>query len=406
MRVLQISECFPTKYKPQTGEFIFKHVSALSKLCDVKLIAPLRYVPPREALSEGYSGVSKWLKQIKDTEGMSDGKLSVEYMNYISLPRPTFETIDEKLIKKLFRKKLYDRIESFSPDVLYCHWLRPWAGIAASISKELGIPFVIDHHEDLPTLKNLFPKDYDNFLKTFLLADRIIVHSNENRNDLKKEITSLHNIDLIYLGQSFRILEKDKEFSNDTIRLICVSHLHEPRKNIDVLLRAIALLTDKLKFSMRVIGDGPLKNDYETLCRTLNLSDVVKFEGSLHQNRIEQLLDDSDMFILPSFPEAFGIVFAEALARGIPVVTCKGNGGGEELRLLGYPSVLAEPLSSDDLSGKILALAQNAEAMNEMSYTGRKIAGENFTWERNAAQTFDLMNSFLYQFHVKGNVRN
>ena len=406
MRVLQISECFPTKYKPQTGEFILKHVSALSKLCEVKLIAPLRFVPPREALLAGYSGVRKWLSQINETEGMSDGQLSLEYMNYISLPRPTFEAIDEKLINTLFRKKLYDLIKAFSPDVLYCHWLRPWAGIAASISKELGIPFVIDHHEDLPTLKKLFPNDYRNFINTFSLADRVIVHSNENRNDLQKEIASLNNIELIYLGQSFEILEKDKAFSNETIRLICVSHLHEPRKNIDVLLKALALLSDKSKFIMRIIGDGPLKTDYEKLCRALNLSDFVKFEGSLHQNKIKQLLDDSDIFILPSFPEAFGIVFAEAIARGVPVVTCKGNGGGEELLLLGYPSVLADPMSADDLSEKILALANNIEAKNEMSSKGRKIAEENFTWERNAVQTFDLMTELLNQFHNRGNVRN
>lgn len=104
MKLLQISECFPTKYKPQTGEFILKHVSALSKLCEVKLIAPLRFIPPREALLAGYSGVRKWLSQINETEGMSDGQLSVEYMNYISLPRPIFEAIDEKLINTLFRK--------------------------------------------------------------------------------------------------------------------------------------------------------------------------------------------------------------------------------------------------------------------------------------------------------------
>ncbi|MBK6506707.1 MAG: glycosyltransferase family 4 protein [Ignavibacteria bacterium] len=406
MRVLQISECFPTKYKPQTGEFILKHVSALSKLCEVKLIAPLRFIPPREALLAGYSGVRKWLSQINETEGMSDGQLSVEYMNYISLPRPIFEAIDEKLINTLFRKKLFDLIKAFSPDILYCHWLRPWAGIAASISKELGIPFVIDHHEDLPTMKILFPNDYSNFLNTFLLADMIILHSNENRTDLQNEIASLNNIELIYLGQSFEIFENDKEFSNDNIKLICVSHLHEPRKNIDVLLKALALLSDKLKFSMRIIGDGPLKSDYEKLCLTLNLSGVVTFEGSLPQDKIKQLLDDSDMFILPSFPEAFGIVFAEALARGVPVVTCKGNGGGEELRLLGYPSVLAEPLSADDLSKKILALANNIEAKNEMSYKGRKIARENFTWERNALQTFDMMTELLNQFHNRGNVRN
>lgn len=406
LKVLQISECFPTEYKPQTGEFILRHVTALSKFCRVKLIAPLRFVPPREALATGFSGVKKWLRQIKKTEGFSEGNLNVEYMNYFSLPRPAFEAIDESLINTLFRKKLIEKVKEFAPDVLYCHWLRPWARIAGTIAKELHIPFVIDHHEDLPTLKKLFPNDYNNFLDTFLLADKIIVHSNENKNDLISEIASLNNIELIYLGQSFDISETERSFKYAPKKLICVSHLHEPRKNIDVLIKALAQLRSKEDYSLQIIGDGPLRKYYEELATTHELNGIVKFAGNRSQDEIRDSLDESDIFVLPSYPEAFGIVFAEALARGVPVITCKGNGGGEELRLLGYPSVPAEPLSVDDLSVKIHALSKEIDLMKEMSAVGKQIVRDNFTWERNGLKTFESINELINRFTGRDIVRN
>jgi len=372
----------------------------------VKVIVPLRFVPPREAISSGVNGLFNWFKQNKNTAGYKSGRLSVEYMNYISLPRPRFELIDESIITTLFRQKLKDKIISFSPDIIYCHWLRPWAAVAAGISEELGLPFIIDHHEDLPTLKKLFPKDYEKFLKPILNANRVIVHSTANLTELINEIPLLSNIELVYLGQSFDIAVEDKTFSNDFVRFVCVSHLHEERKNIDILIKALSLINSKLNFNLNILGDGPLKDRYISLVNELGLADKIIFEGSKTQEEIRASLDEADIFILPSFPEAFGIVFIEALARGLPVITCKGNGGGEELKNLSYPSVLAEPLSAEDLSDKILNLAGDVEQMKLMSAKGKELVKANFTHESNACRTIEVIAETKSQFQREKIVRD
>ena len=406
VRIVQISECFPTNYKPLAGEFILKHAEHLSNKCNVKVVVPLRFVPPREAISSGVKGLLNWLKKIKKNDGYSHAQLTVDYMNYVSLPRPRFESIDENIIDTFFRQKLKDKIKSFGPDLIYCHWLRPWAGIAADISEELGLPFIIDHHEDLPTLKKLFPNNYEKFLKPMMKADKIIVHSTENLHDLKNEFPSLNNIKLVYLGQSFDIADGEKSFRSEPICLVCVSHLHEERKNIDILLRALSLIKDKLKFILNILGDGPLRNKYVSLSSELGLDDRIFFKGAKTQDEIKASLDASDIFILPSFPEAFGIVFTEALSRGLPVITCKGNGGGEELRLLGYPSVLAEPISPEDLSQKILSLANNLEQMNSMSSKGKEIVKSHFTYESNASRTIEVITETIDSIRLENNVRD
>jgi glycosyltransferase involved in cell wall biosynthesis len=363
-------------------------------------------VPPRDALSNGTAGLMNWFTKTKDTSGYEDGNLNVEFMNYFSLPRPLFESIDEKLISGLFKKKLKNLVIEFNPDLIYCHWLRPWAGICADIAKELDLPFVIDHHEDLPTLKDLFPQHYRQFLEPFQKADRIIVHSSRNMEELKSELPMLENVDLIYLGQSLEVRTESKSFSADCKKLITVSHLYEPRKNIDVLIKALAKIKDRLDFSLRIVGDGSLRGKYEELTASLGLDEKITFTGTYTQDQIRSALDDSDLFILPSYPEAFGIVFAEALARGVPVVTCRGNGGGEELKLLGYPVILAEPHDEDDLAEKILLLTENPDAMNEMSVSGKTIVINNFTWRRNAERTLALMEELAANHKQTKHVRN
>ena len=63
LTVAEISECFPNKFKPVTGEFISQHARALSQFCNVIMIVPLRYVPPKELFSLNpfklFEGISK-----------------------------------------------------------------------------------------------------------------------------------------------------------------------------------------------------------------------------------------------------------------------------------------------------------------------------------------------------------
>ena len=149
------------------------------------MIVPLRYMPGREVMSGDSEGLFKnfnnWLNGIKDTSDYSEGNLNVIYFGYISLPRPFFESAD---------------------DLIYCNWIRPWAPVSAGISKELNIPFVIDHHEDIPTLKKLFPDKASQFLQVFKSADKIIVHSKLNKEQLADEKLTDHEIKVIHLGQN------------------------------------------------------------------------------------------------------------------------------------------------------------------------------------------------------------
>ncbi|MBK8982235.1 MAG: glycosyltransferase family 4 protein [Ignavibacteria bacterium] len=400
--IVEISECFPNKHKPFTGEFIYRHAKALSAYCKVIVIVPLRFIPGRELLSGNpnrlMNNLNNWLQDIRQTSDITEGNLNVIFFGYVSLPRPFFESSDNSFISFFFYNKLKNLITEKKPDLLYCNWIRPWAPIVSDISEEIDVPFVIDHHEDIPTLKELFPEKHSGFLKVFEKADKVVVHSSLNMEQLIAERFSIPEIKVIYLGQNFEVSETEKKINRKIINLICVSHLTERRKNIDTLIRAFSLL-DKNKFNLTIAGDGTLMKEYKELAKELKVSDRIKFTGSLSQEEIGTELENSDIFILPSFPEAFGIVLTEALAKGLPVISCKGNGGAEELQSLGYPGILVKPNDTNELSEAIKKLFSDTELMKAMSKSGKKIVSKYFTWEKNGLNTFKYLEETITEYN-------
>src|SRR5207302_9835111 len=101
----------------------------------------------------------------------------------------------------------------------------------------------------------------------------------------------------------------------------------EPRKQVDVLLRAFARVRNELPDSvLLVVGSGENAGaldqtaNLEHLTIELNLSDNVRFLGRINDQRLLDCYAAADMFALPSSSEAQGIVALEAMASGLPVV--------------------------------------------------------------------------------------
>lgn len=407
MTVVEISECFPNNYKPVTGEFILQHSRSLSQLCRVIVLVPLRLVPPKELFFPNplktISGIYKWFSVLRSTTDFNENNLSVIYFYYVSLPRPAFESVDNRLINFFFYKRIRKILNGYNPDIIYCNWIRPWADLSSKLAKEFNVPFVIDHHEDIPTLKKLFPNSFKNFLDAFKKADVIVAHSTVNKNELSQELNGIQEARIIPLGQNFPIDANQKKFSSGKLKLICVSHLYERRKNIDDLIKALAKIKSKLEFELIIAGEGNLKQEYIQLTSSLGLDNEIIFTGEKSQKEIGALLDASDIFILPSYPEAFGVVLIEALAKGLPVITCRGNGGGEELMLLGYPIILVNRNSPGELADAILDLSKDKNKMLQMSDKGKEIVKNNFTWEKNSEKTFSLLHEISDKFKKKNN---
>ena len=142
------------------------------------------------------------------------------------------------------------------------------------------------------------------------------------------------SVGLVGVGEEFLRLSRAARPADDPVRLLTVCRLSEPRKNVDLVLRAIAGLKDRFRFSYTLIGDGPTRSSLEGLAEELGLGGVVRFSGRVPQGVLMKELSSADLFVLtssklPASHEGFGIAYLEANAAGTPVLAARLAGAIE-----------------------------------------------------------------------------
>lgn len=176
-------------------------------------------------------------------------------------------------------------------------------------------------------------------------------------------------------------------------RIVSVSNLL-PFKGIDDNLRALARIAARrpdLVWTYRIIGDGKQRRELEHLTRALNLADRVRFIGRRPYEDTLREISDADIFSLPSWAEAFGIVYLEAMARMKPVIGCRNNGAADIITDHA-DGLLVPPHSVDDLAQALQGLLEDPDNCERLGLRARRTA-ERFTWDINSRRMLDLLGS-------------
>lgn len=161
------------------------------------------------------------------------------------------------------------------------------------------------------------------------------------------------------------------------LRCLAVARLVE-RKGLGELIRAFAQL-ERGRFELEIVGDGPDDRMLRDLAAGLGLAGEVRFLGSLDRAGVAQRYREADLFTLPSSAEAFGNVFAEALASGLPIVGSTA-GGIPELVEHGTNGLLIPPGNPHALAQAIRYLADDPELRAQMSRRNRAKAEATLEW--------------------------
>ena len=166
-------------------------------------------------------------------------------------------------------------------------------------------------------------------------------------------------------------------------RLITVCRLAEPRKNVDLVLRALARLKDRYRFSYTVVGDGPLRPGLEQLVSELGLREQVRFVGFVENAALRSLLAQSDLFVLTSSisatsHEGFGIAYLEANACGTPVLAARLAGAVEAVEE-GVSGFFVDPPTLESIAA---ALERFFLGQANFDPAACRAFAARFTWER------------------------
>jgi glycosyltransferase involved in cell wall biosynthesis len=168
--------------------------------------------------------------------------------------------------------------------------------------------------------------------------------------------------------------------------ILFVGQIH-PRKNPEGIIKAYHEIKDKLPgvYKLVIVGHGErlYTTVIEKLVRELNLSQDVIFMGYISTDDLIHIYNLASLFLLPSHYENFGIIFLEAMACGVPVITSDISDINE---IVGNAALRVKPTSIPDIAEAILRVLCSTQLQQSMIQAGFERA-KLFSWERCARET-------------------
>ncbi len=165
-------------------------------------------------------------------------------------------------------------------------------------------------------------------------------------------------------------------------------------KGGDILLHAFHEVAQRFsEYRLVMVGDGPLRNEWEALAKSLNIAEKVTFTGPLGRNEVADWMRRAKLFVLPSRSEGLGVVLLEALASGTP---CIGSAVG------GIPDIINNEVGClvgpDDpkiLAESIIDQLINPIKLAELSKAAYEKAQREYDWNQVSWQLIDQYHSIL-----------
>ena len=289
----------------------------------------------------------------------------VSFENYALFENPPYETaLSSRIVDVVKHEKL---------DILHVHYAIPHASaayMAQQILKADGIfiPFITTLHGTDITLVG---KDHSflpvvNFsinnsngisaVSESLTADTL------SNFQIQKEIKVIPNfIDFQRFSKKERNHFRKLVANDDEKILIHISNFRKVKRVEDVA-RMFELVLKKIPAKLLMVGDGPERHKAEELTRSLGVCAHVKFIGK--QEAVEDLLSISDLFVLPSQTESFGLAALEAMACEVPVIS-SNSGGIPEINIQGKTGFLSPVGDYEDMAKNAIYILENEERMLE-----------------------------------------
>lgn len=326
--------------------------------------------------------------------------------NDISIEKRLVETTEEgKIIfsgdygRNLFQEIQYYAIvaetlaREIEFDVIHVHdWMTFPAGIAVRNSS--GKPLVVHIHstEFDRSGSNVNPAVCTIEREGLQAADQVFAVSDLTRNKIidnyyirpEKVITVYNAVEPSELDGKVRFQE---EFRIKTVSFLGRITM---QKGPEYFIEAARLVLQKrrdIRFVMA--GKGDLREAMIRLVAELNISDHFEFPGFLEAIQVTELFHASNVFVMPSVSEPFGIVALEAMQAGLPVVISKQSGVSEILK----NAIKVDYWDSQSMAEAIITLLDDSGVGNKLSKAGKKEVSK-LVWRNTALQILDIYRSF------------
>lgn len=269
--------------------------------------------------------------------------------------------------------KLVDVVKNNSIDVLHVHYAIPHAYAAYMAKKMLkeqsiNIPIVTTLHGTDITLVGNHPSYKTAVTFSINKSDVVTCVSKSLKEDTLDQFDIKKNIEVIpnFIDINKYIIQQDLCLHENPIQSkeFIISHVSNFRtvKNIANVIKVFYNIQKQFKAKLLMIGEGPDKTLAENLCNELGISHLVDFLGNT--NQVEKNLCHSDLFLLPSSAESFGLAALEAMASKVAVITSNA-GGLPEININGETGYVENYNDVDQMSKKAISILSNRKNLEK-----------------------------------------
>ena len=269
-------------------------------------------------------------------------------------------------------------------DVLHAHMLPRDGHAGLLIAQKLGIPFVLTvHGTDIFHYFVPGKKPWGRNIRIARQADALVAVSSlllsrvapYRERGLSRIVPN--GVDLSLIPEKCR---------NVPHRILSVGTL-KARKCMDRTLEAFARISGEWPdATLTIIGIGPMEGQLRERARQLGLADRVTLTGGLPHEEVLRRMSESDVFILPSWGEGYGIVYIEAMAAGMIAVGAENEGIADTITD-GVNGFLVPAGDTDAVETVLRRIFRDEKALLPLREAGRQ-AALKLTWRRNA-ETMD-----------------
>lgn len=269
--------------------------------------------------------------------------------------------------------KLVDVVRFEQLDILHVHYAIPHAS-AAFMAKQIletygiNIPFVTTLHGTDITLVGKDPTYKPVVTFSINKSDGVTTVSQSLKEDTEKHFEITNEIKVIpnFIDFSRFSLKPKDHFKkaiapNNERILIHTSNFRKVKRTADVI-RMFQKIQEVVPSKLLMVGDGPERVYDEQLCRTLGICEHVRFLGK--QDAVEEILSVSDLFLMPSESESFGLAALEAMACKVPAITSNA-GGLPELNVDGFCGFMSEVGDIDDMASKAISILKDDAVLQQ-----------------------------------------
>jgi len=304
---------------------------------------------------------------------------------------PPYETV--------LASKLVDVVKFEKLDLLHVHYAIPHASAAYMAQQILAgegihVPFITTLHGTDITLVGK-DKSFAPAITFAINKSNAVTAVSESLKGDTFELFDIQNeVEVIpnFICPDHYLPKPEKDFRKDYApngeRII--THISNFRavKRVEDVVRVFKRISEQVPAKLLLVGDGPDRRKVEELCRDLGTCSSTHIIGKL--KKPEEVLSISDLFVLPSEKESFGLAALEAMASGVPVISTN-SGGLPELNVDGYSGFLSPLADIDDMATNALKILVDDRTLNQFKANAKR-RSLDFSIDKILPRYIDLYN--------------